>query len=813
MLAHIRRFDGAEQSLSEHIRNVSTLCRRFAKPLGLEKTAELIGLMHDMGKATKAFAAYLRHSFTATEKLSSPHPHAPTGAIYAYRRWFQKENASKPERTAAQCVSLCILGHHAGLCDCLDQVGLSPYVDAMTDEKNLRHYDEAADAFLSRLVPASELDALFADACTEISAFLSRISQGAKGKERPFQLGMLCRLLLSILVDADRWDTACFAYGQDALAEEPEPDWQRLLDTFDAYRMTHLSGTGKINQVRASISDACTAHAADAPGIVTLSVPTGGGKTFSSLRYALQHARHHQHHRIFYIIPYNTILDQNAKDIREALRDDPCILEHHANVVIEPSEGKTLDEEEADYKRLTERWDSRIILTSLVQFLNACYTSSNTDARRLHRLTNAILIFDEIQSLPKRCKTLFEWAIHFLSTCCGCTVVLCTATQPRLALRPEPAELMPDVEVLYAQLKRVRYVPALDNSRTFASAAARIAQIIQEQSVLTIVNTRAAAYTLYTETKAILEEGGTRFAEVDPTLSDADLAAAVQAIPEDRVLCLYLSTLLCPAHRKRLISWMKACLKAGRRVACFSTALIEAGINVSFPVVIRSLTGLPSIVQAAGRANRNMEYGEGIVHIWDFSDENVSRLADIQNGANITRGLLSEDGFAKLLDMPNALGRYFADEERYIADIINYPLEQNKGTTLSELLSGNNQRWTAACGHKSTQGLTLTQSFRTAGDAFEVIPQNTKAVLVPYLEGRDIIAALNGRHDMQEEIRLLRAAQAYSVSLFDQQYKKLEHEGALFPVGESGTVAVAEGYYDACAGLLFEMGTLDFLES
>ena len=799
MTAHIRRSDSAEQSLEEHSQSVSRLCGRYARPLGLEKTAALIGLMHDMGKATRDFAQYLRTPAKAAVRPASPHAHAPIGAAYAYERWFRNDD-ERSRRLAAQCVSLCIFGHHAGLCDCLDRTGKSPYADAMKHERSSRHYGEATTAFLRGVASVDELDALYESACAEVGAFVFRASADAVPRERHFRQGMLCRLLLSILVDADRWDAACFEYGRSALAEEPVPDWQRLLNTFDAYRTAHLTGTGPIDRIRASIAEDCFARAADAPGIVTLTVPTGGGKTFSSLRYALKHAAVNRHRRIFYIIPYNTILDQNARDIRAALGDDPSILEHHANVVVEPEGGKTREEAEAQYRQLTERWDSGIILTSLVQFLNACYTSSNTDVRRMHRLTNAILIFDEVQSLPRHCKTLFEWAIGFLSACCGCTVVLCTATQPRLELSRKPTELMPNVDERYEQLRRVRYVPELDGGRTYASAALQIARLAQAHSVLAVVNTRRAAYSLYARTRASLAERGVRFAEVDASVSDAGLDSAVQAIPAGHVLCVYLSTLLCPAHRKGLIGWIKAFLKAGLRVLCFSTSLIEAGVNVSFPVVIRSLAGLPSIVQAAGRANRSMEYAEGLVYVWDFHEEELHCLKDVQQGANITRALLSVEGFADSMDMPDSLKCYFDREEDYVRGEKDYPCRE-AGGSLTELLSDNTARSTAAKGYRSTSTLVLRQSFREAGTRFEVIPQRSRAVIVPYREGRSIIEALRAAHDMQETIRLLRAAQAYTVALYDDQYRRLEQAGALLPVGESGAVALAEGYYDAQTGV------------
>lgn len=804
MIAHARASDGALQPLKAHCENVSMLCARAGEAAGLAQTAGLIGLLHDMGKATQAFEAYLRAAACAADRQTSPHHHAPTGAIYAYRRWFLRPNASAAERVTAQLISLCILGHHAGLCDCLDEKGKSPYIEQMEDPKNLFHYDEASGWFLQNVAAEAELDARFAGACGEIDALL-----GAKGKA--FARGMTCRLLLSFLVDADRWDSACFEYGQDPLAgPAPAPDWDALLETFEAYRRAHLNGPGEINRIRAEISDICWEKAASAPGIFTLSVPTGGGKTFSSLRFALRHAKTNGQRRIFYIIPYNTILDQNARDIREALGDYPSILEHHANVVPEPRGGRSQEEEQEAYKRLTERWDSDIILTSMVQFLNACYAAPNTDARRLHRLTGAVLIFDEVQALPKHCKTLFERAIRFLSEKCGSTVVLCTATQPRLALSPAPVELVPDVEALCEQLKRVRYVPELDAVRGAEDAAARIAQMLESCSVLTVVNTKKTARKVFDEVRARLAERGIPLADACLSLPEDALEDAAQACPDDHVLCVYLSTLLCPAHRKRLIARIKAWLRAGRRVLCVSTALIEAGINVSFPVVIRSLAALPSIVQAAGRANRNMEYGEGEVYVWDFHEEGLCSLPDIQNGADITRSLLHQEGFA--MDAPASLAQYFLREEDYVRKYQSYPLPDLNDDVCS-LLASNERRWVSAKNHKSTQALVLRQSFRSAATRFEVIPDQTRAVLVPFMEGAAIIAALNGRHTMRDEIRLLRRAQAYSVSVYPRDYEQLSCADALYAVGESGAIALGEGYYDEESGLQTsrrEMELLDF---
>ena len=810
-IAHIRESDGKEQTLSAHCRNVAALCSRGAEIAGLSKLAELIGLTHDMGKATDKFEDYLRAALRG-DKANSPHHHAPTGAIYAYRRWFMRENAQACERAAAQIAMLCILGHHAGLTDCLDVKGRSTLLKDMKDEATPVHADEAIAWFLQNIADEVELDALFESACREISALFSDLDKPSANTE--IALGLTSRFLLSVLVDADRWDSACFEYDENPLEAAAEPDWNVLLNTFEQFRRTHLSGEGEINRIRADISDLCWEKAASDTGIVTLSVPTGGGKTFSSLRYALRHAALNGQTRIFYIIPYNTILDQNARDVREALGDYPSILEHHSNVVVES------EDEQTAYKRLTERWDSDIILTSLVQFLNACYAAPNSAARRFHALTNAVLIFDEIQSLPKACKVLFERAIQFLTRYGHSTVVLCTATQPRLSITPAPDELMPHVDALYERLKRVRYIPQLDANRTCASAGAEIARMLEEKSVLAILNTKAAAWNVYDEAVQALRERGHALVAFDPLLPEEVLADAARACPEDEILCVHMSTLLCPAHRKKLIAWIKAWLRAGRRVLCVSTALIEAGINVSFPVVIRDLAGLPSIVQAAGRANRNMEYGCGDVLIWNFPEEMraLAHLEDVQHGADITRTFLNSVSInSDELDSPKMIENYFTQEARYIEEKQKFPVEVRedglrKPCCLTELLGKNTDAIREAGRRKWLKLLVLRQSFRTAGKYFYVIPDNTKSVLVPWGGGAELIAALNGEHDMREEIQLLRRAQAYSVNLYDNMFKRLDDAGAISLIGNSGVRALAEGYYSDAGGVSTEQNELELLE-
>ncbi|MGM9537302.1 MAG: CRISPR-associated endonuclease Cas3'' [Candidatus Onthomonas sp.] len=808
MQAHICPADGRGQTQEAHCRSVSALCGKQAKVLRLQSLAQLIGLIHDFGKATTAFQRYLLWVTSHPgESLPGevPHPnHAAAGAYFAYDRWY---GGDQVQRMTAQIVALCVCGHHTGLHDCLNLKGESDFRRALEEgHRDVRAYEQAQTYFLSHVAPEEELDSLFRSACQEV---------GEHMPANAFQKGLLVRLLLSILVDADRWDSACFISGRDPMESERVPDWAELTARLDRYRSEHFPHRSGLNGVRAGISDLCAEKARSKPGIYQLSVPTGGGKTLASLRYGLLHGARNGQQRIFYVIPYNTILDQNARDIRAALDDYPFLLEHHSNVV------KETEEEQTSYRQLTERWDSDIILTSLVQFLNALFQGSNSNARRMNRLVNAVIIFDEIQSLPKRCKVLFEQAVCFLTEYCHSTVLLCTATQPGLDFPGHGVtELMPHVEQLYRQLQRVHYIPQLEAELSYEQAAVQVCRLLQEQgSTLVIVNTKAAAWSVFDLSRQQLREAGFQPAEITRGLEEPEIRWRARMSAEDEVLCVHLSTLMCAAHRLELLDWVRIWTQERKQVLCVSTALIEAGINVSFPVVVRSLAGLPSIIQAGGRCNRNGEREAGSVYIWKLSGEkqSLTRLKEIQLGQNISGNLIvrcqkNPDQIAS----PAAIRRYFQEEQRSLQGDSPNPLryphpEKGWNTSLVELLSENEPCRQAACARdpELVKQLVLLQSFRSAGAVFQVIDQKTETVLVPYGAGRELIARLTGAHSMEEEIFLLRKAQAYSVSLFENVMRRLNAEHALVPVGETGATALLDGYYDSDGGVRTERQELE----
>ena len=367
----------------------------------------------------------------------------------------------------------------------------------------------------------------------------------------------------------------------------------------------------------------------------------------------------HDMRRIFYVIPFNTILDQNAGALRDALQNYEGILEHHSNVVMDD------EAEQSAYTRLAERWDSDIILTSFVYFMNTLYRKENTDARRMHRLQRSVIIFDEVQAIPQNCIRLFERAAQFLVRGLGCTAVLCTATQPSLAL--EGADIIQNAGALFQSLRRMEIIDETRPARTCEEAAQNALSLLREYgAVLMIVNTKKAAESVYQKVK--------------------DGAPA-------NVHCFHLSTNMCPAHRMETLEELRALLKNGASVFLISTSLIEAGVDVSFPIVIRSFAGLPSILQAAGRCNRNGEQALGRVYVWTLSEEKLERLPFVQHGQALTADvmLMAREERLDLQDLV-CIRLYFDKEQKLYGAEGKRNVERSypfKNTNLVELLGKN----------------------------------------------------------------------------------------------------------------------------
>lgn len=800
LCAHINPLTLTEQSVKEHLFNVSRLSKDYGSKISLGAIGELIGILHDMGKGTEKFDSYIHYcsKHPKDKSLKGSINHSTAGAKYIFDIFYNTTDQYR--KFTAQIISLAICSHHGGLIDCLDLKGIDKFTDRMNPDKDI-FYEEASSYFKEECLDVPQIKDLFNKATEEIKSIFININKiDGSGKFGRFAAGVLEKYLFSCVIDADRFDTYTFMEGKE---RKPSIDkialWNELSDALEI----ELSGYPKITKIdllREEVSLACKNFAGNSPGIYQLSVPTGGGKTLSSLRYALEHAKKFDKDRIFYIIPFTTIIDQNAKEIKDILGHEDMILEHHSNLITDYSQDN--DEELEDYKLLTERWDSPIILTTMVQFLNTLFSGGTQGVRRMHNLANSVIIFDEIQAIPIKCINIFNSAINFLSYICNATIILCTATQPLLEKTEMPLKLsekpniVSDIHKKFEQFKRVNLVPKMIVGGYSAISLKDfiLDRMDQVDSLLVILNTKNSAKEVFNELRAAIKE-----------LSK-----------EKQYIIFHLSTSMCPSHRMNILKEMREKL-GHERLICVSTQLIEAGVNISFGCVVRSLAGLDNIAQAAGRCNRHGEKECSDVYIVNVEGENVSKLVDIKEGQECTRRVLHDFEenpkiFGNDLLSQKAMQRYYEYYFHERSKQMNYTLSKpNCDRTMYEILSGNNE---AANGFDSKNGykskLMLKQAFKTAGNEFQVIDQNTTGIIVPYGEGEELITLINGNCSLSELKQYLKRAQQFSVNLFEQDKRKLEEMGGLVGLKNNTILALREGFYNDDVGVAADKAPMGF---
>ncbi len=830
-IAHYRSCDQTEQTVLQHLTEVGQLSASFASKAGLGDLGLLLGLLHDFGKYSQQFQRYIQSAeglldpdgveFIDSRKFKGKIDHATAGAQYIYNalRGFGSKGEGE---LCGQILALCIASHHSGLIDTLavDYTRGNVFQTRMLKEDSKTHLDEcisnADESLIKRLNGFLSSEAIQKKL---LPAFINGIRpvlgspKVMNSVPNSFHLGMLTRFLFSCLIDADRLNSAEFDDPKRLelrLSKPDKPYWPQAIDRLETF-LSKMPNKSPIDPIRREISQECLEKADKAQGIYSLTVPTGGGKTFASLRYALHHAEHHQLDRIIYIIPFTSIIEQNAADIREVLerQDDihPWVLEHHSN--IEP------DTQTWHSKISSDNWDAPIVITTMVQFLEALFSGGTKSARRMHQLANSVLIFDEIQTLPVNCTHLFCNALSFLVDHAGSSAVLCTATQPLLNQLDNAekgqlsvnGELIGDVGQRFNELKRV-HIENLCKEEGWSED--EITDFALEQfslhgSCLMIVNTKDWAKTLYQRCDGLVEP-------------DA---------------LFHLSTNLCAAHRQSLFKTIRERLDNDLPVLCFSTQLIEAGVNVDFSCVIRFLAGLDSIAQAAGRCNRHGKQDIASVYVINPEHENTQMLVDIDEGKRQARRVMSES-FDDLL-LTEAMDRYFDYYFFQRSEVMDYPCKDSFGqkNTLLRLLSNNAGHTLRQNGKRySNKKLpVLEQSFMEAGKLFQAIDAPTQAVLVPYcpyhegelnpvtfdqdlleqnpvISGKDLITELcrcEKEFSSANYYQLLRQAQKYSVNVFPNIWKKLIEEDAIQEIQPgAGVYYLKEEYYDGDFGLSTE---------
>ncbi len=779
--AHIRKSDRMEQSVEEHCRQTAKLAAQYGSSVGLEKTAEVAGCLHDIGKLTSTFNNYI-HGENSCKRGDIDHSFAGAKYLEEFSLPFEDANLRK----TISLIGRVILSHH-GLHDWVDKDGQDTY-SRRTEEDG--EYAEIVRNFETSAL-SEELDLKLKDAVSEIKTIraLLRYMAGSSKEQFAFYLGMLERLLQSILIDADRTDTADFMSDtKTELHFDTEQLWKNMDDRLEEKLRAFSARTDAISRQRQSISDRCAAFASRDVHICKLIVPTGGGKTLSSLRFAVKNARKYHKKKIIYIAPFMSILEQNSDAINE-IAGEAAFLEHHSDMLAEIADDKDVLHE---YELRTEKWDSPVIATTMVQFLNALFSGKTSAVRRIHRLSETVIIIDEVQSIPLKCVYLFNLSMNFLSRVCKSTIVLCSATQPPFEELQEFPMLLDECSSMtgetaedFAAFRRTKLIYqekkegwSYDEAADFCSE-----KFLEHGNLLLIVNTKAAAMELYKRLRNTENAG-----------------------------VFHLSTNMCPAHRRKCISDMKEQLESHMPVICVTTQLIEAGVDISFGCVVRSLAGMDNAVQAAGRCNR---HGENetvspvyMLHLWE---EKLGSLEEIKNAANISRDIANT---AEDLDDVNHLVQYFRKLYKSERGKLRYPLKKHTDQDLINLLSLN-AGWVDKEKYPHLQ--FCGQAFKKAGRLFEVIDSKTSAVIVPYnADAKELIADLCSEQDPKRIVELLRRAQKYSVNVYAGTEYKLEQEAAIEEIGcgrdENCTVKILqENFYDKDFGLTTECGLHEVL--
>lgn len=797
-LAHVIYETGRKQLLEEHLKSVAEFAGKICPLPELKNLSYLMGILHDIGKAGTEnqddFKAILRYGENAHKHNLD---HSTAGGRIAYDLTVNHK--------VAELLGIVVYSHH-GIQDCIDLKTGRTLEERRSENKidydviKQRFFQMFDKSVLEEKCRAADRDWSYIN--NKIGSFWkeNKLNNRQYG-DAHFFMGMYVRLLLSVLIDSDWTDTSCFSQGislPDRISvDNIQHIWKESTDYFENCFLPKVQkdpSNGKLlNEYRQKISDMCKLAAKEQQRLYRLTVPTGAGKTLSSLRFALHHAIEQKKQHIIYIAPFNSILEQNAREIITAVGNSEIVLEHHCNVVCED------EKQEKKYRELTETWDSPIIVTSAVQILNTLFLEQKSCIRRMHTLCNSIIIFDEVQAFPVQCTELFDLAVNFLTVFCNTTVILCSATQPTLAPRKENniyecVEMAGEIKTYADVFKRTEIIDKTDlypggmeipDLRDFV-----LESIKKYKSVLIIVNTTTCARNLYLS----LKEG----------------------YNNSEYLIFHLSNNMCAKNKldklAEIITALKE-VKNGKKVICVSTQVVEAGVNFSFGCVIRSKAGLDNIIQAAGRCNRHKELkGLGAVYIIQMSKkaENLNRLPEIITAQNALQKVLDDfrnvpERFSGSLDSQEAIKAYYKNYHDGLGtDETKFPV-QNYDTTLVDLLGKDRvgcKQYERAHNPQKLKS-PFVQCFQTAGKEFEVISNEYKInIVIPYDENakRSIERLESNRLKADEQRKELRILQRYTVGIAEYRRDKLSN--AIHDICDKKILVLSEGYYDNEIGVL-----------
>lgn len=778
VIAHRNASTGKTQSLVEHLLRTAELSKTYGEKVGLSNTSFLLGLLHDLGKADEVFQNYIRFD---TKKHVN---HSSAGGRFLMEYLISIKDTCgvdlKTTRLFMEIGSYVVFAHH-GFFDCIDKEE-----NVMTRRKNyesegeynysrIAAFVEELNVYLKKLGYQKVEDYILL-ALEEFETLSQKIHHmSLKGHQEDrlqkeakyFYNHLVVRLLLSILKEADIYDTTHW--------EEPESDvsifdtdqiWSDGLQKIEE-KYLNFSASTPLNRARNEMSErAKDASVVDSSGIYKVSVVTGGGKTYLTMRYALNHASFFQKERIYYITAFLSVLEQNVQVYRELLEADEWILEHHSNVVMEDFSKGDSEDTDTDYlyrQYLIDSWNSPYVFTTFVQFMNTLFKGKSSSIRRFSKLVNSVIILDEVQSMPKKLTHLFTLTQNFLKEVMNATILHCTATQPNfdssylthpilygnaqgknehlVSLTEEEKDIFKRVEFRWLKEEG-------DHSVQLSDLVDFIIQNSSSKSILTILNSKRTV-------KLLCEE-----------------------LCKKGIQNYYLTTNLCSAHRRERLEKIRAGLKEGEHVICISTALIEAGVDVDFDIVLKEVSGGPEALQAGGRANREGEKPLGYLYLFRLEENHGRLLREICEKCD------AFDAEFRKIPSPICIEEHIsAYYDVYYANAGDLDYPRKEGGSLLEALSINERKRTFSNG-KIYKG-PLAQDFKSAGKEFSVIDEEGDGVIVHYGESGKWISRLHEaikEFDFHKMKILLKRLQPYTVQVHPnlrkslQPYFEIEHE-------------------------------------
>lgn len=719
-VSHITE-EGRVEAVRDHLREVAEMAAEFARPFGAEGWAYAAGMAHDIGKYSPEFQNRILRDGRKVD-------HSTAGAYELF------------EHLNAKLLAYCVAGHHGGLPD-----GGSP-IDTSDASTLLGRVKRAREGLLH-----------------DYRAYAGEVELPVAGRllfrtppdpSDGFALAFLTRMVFSCLVDADFLCTERFMRdgARERLSDER---LDVLCERLEEKIASFYPPKTELNATRCNLLDACARAAEEEPGVFSLTVPTGGGKTYASMRFALRHALAEGHgmRRVIYAVPYTSIIEQNAAVFREVL-GERNVLEHHANFDFD-DQG-----EDGDTLRLAaENWDAPVVVTTNVQLFESLFASKTSRCRKLHNIAGSVIVLDEAQMLPTKQLLPCVRALVELVQRYGCSVVLCTATQPSLdelfgRFGCPVREIAPDPQELYERLRRTTY--RFDGKLADEELASRLAA---HDQTLCVVNSRKQAKRLY-----------------DLVVAEASDGA------------FHLSTLMHPVHRERVLKEIRRRLKDGEACRVVATSLVEAGVDVDFPVAYRALAGIDSMVQCAGRCNREgrRDAQESVVHLFEPS-EPYALPDDVRQKAELARLVLLHAG----IDL-NA-----ADEPCDVGSL------EVIAAYFSQLHEIRCDRLDASGALADLESLRVSGSapcipFKSAAERFRMIEEGSRSVVVPDPGIADDIAEVKAGRATRGALRRLAR---YSIGLYDNDLRALAAAHSIELLEGDTYVLLDRELYRECTGL------------